>query len=46
MVLSAVLLANYNNIKKNIYSPIQRLNPMRKLANGDNASVIPEGKRL
>jgi hypothetical protein len=46
MVLSAILLGVYGNIQKDICSPIQRLNIMRKLANGDNASIIPEEKRL
>jgi hypothetical protein len=46
MVLSAALLAKYGNIKKDIYYPIQKLNTMKKLANGDNACVIPEGKKL
>jgi hypothetical protein len=46
MSLSAILLGVYGNIQKDISSPIQKLNIMRKLANGDNASVIPEEKRL
>jgi hypothetical protein len=46
MVLSVILLRAYGNIQEDIYSPIQKLNIMRKLANGDNFSIIPEEKRL
>jgi hypothetical protein len=45
MVLSAILLGAYGNIQEDICSPIQRLNTMRKLANGDNVPIIPEEKR-
>jgi CMP-2-keto-3-deoxyoctulosonic acid synthetase len=44
--LSAALLAKYGNIKKDICYPIQRLNQIRMLSNGENISVIPEEKRL
>jgi hypothetical protein len=43
MVLSAALLAQYCNIKKDICYPIQKLNTGRK---GDSAPIIPEEKRL
>jgi hypothetical protein len=46
MVLSAALLAQYSNIKKNIYYPIQKLNQARMLSNGENVSVIPAEKKL
>jgi hypothetical protein len=46
MVLSAVLLGVYGNIQEDIFSPIQKLNIIRKLANGNNASIVPEEKRL
>jgi hypothetical protein len=39
MVLLVILLGVYGNIQEDICSPIQKLNIMRKLANGDNASV-------
>jgi hypothetical protein len=46
ITLSAILLNAYGNIEEDICGPIQRLNNMRKLANGNNAWVIPEEKRL
>jgi hypothetical protein len=46
MVLSAALLAQYGNIKKDICYPIQKINQGRFLSNGENISVIPEEKRL
>jgi hypothetical protein len=46
MVLSAVLLAQYGNIKKDICYPIQRVNQTRMLSNGENISVIPTEKKL
>jgi hypothetical protein len=46
MILSAALLAKYGNIKKDICYPIQKLNTIKKLANGDDGYIIPEGKRL
>jgi hypothetical protein len=46
MALSAISLNAYGNIEEDIYSPIQRLNNIRKLANGNNTSVIPQEKRL
>jgi hypothetical protein len=46
ITLSTILLGAYGNIQENICSPTQRLNIMRKLANGENASVILEEKRL
>jgi hypothetical protein len=38
MVLSTALLAQYGNIKKDICYPIQRLNQVRMLFNGENSS--------
>jgi hypothetical protein len=46
MVLSAALLAQYGNIKKDICYPIQKINQGRLLSNGENITVIPEEKRL
>jgi hypothetical protein len=46
MVLSAVLLAQYGNIKKDICYPIQKVNQVRMLSNGENINIIPEEKRL
>jgi hypothetical protein len=46
IVLSAVLLAQYGNIKKDICYPIQRVNQTRILSNGENISVIPTEKKL
>jgi hypothetical protein len=46
MVLSAILLNAYGNIQEDICSPTQKLNNMKILANGNNASIIPEEKRL
>jgi hypothetical protein len=46
MFLSAALLAKYGNIKKDICYPIQKLNQVRMLSNGENISVIPEEKKL
>jgi hypothetical protein len=46
MVLSAALLAQYGNIKKDICYPIQKVNQVRMLSNGENVSLIPEEKRL
>jgi hypothetical protein len=46
MVLSAALLAKYGNIRKDICYPIQRLNQVRILSNGENISVIPAEKKL
>jgi hypothetical protein len=46
MVLSTALLANYGNIKKDICYPIQRINQVRMLSNGENISVIPTEKKL
>jgi hypothetical protein len=46
MVLSAALLAKYGNIRKDICYPIQRLNQVRMLFNGENISVIPIEKKL
>jgi hypothetical protein len=46
MVLSAALLAQYGNIKKDICYPIQKVNQGRMLSNGENVSAIPEEKRL
>jgi hypothetical protein len=45
MILSAALLAQYGNIKKDICYPIQRSN-QKRFSNELNTSVIPEGKRL
>jgi hypothetical protein len=45
MILSAALLAQYGNIKKDICYPIQKLNTGRRLSNGDDAPIIPEEKR-
>jgi hypothetical protein len=45
MILSAVLLAQYGNIKKDICYPIQRLNQVRMLSNGENINIIPEEKK-
>jgi CMP-2-keto-3-deoxyoctulosonic acid synthetase len=44
--LSAALLAQYGNIKKDIRYPIQRINQVRMLSNGENISVIPTEKKL
>jgi hypothetical protein len=38
MVLSAALLAKYGNIRKDICYPIQRLNQVRMLSNGENTN--------
>jgi hypothetical protein len=46
MILSAALLAKYGNIKKDICYPIQKLNQVRMLSNGENISVIPTEKKL
>jgi tRNA(Ser,Leu) C12 N-acetylase TAN1 len=46
MVLSAALLAKYGNIRKDICYPIQKINQVRMLSNGENISVIPTEKKL
>jgi hypothetical protein len=46
MAFSAILLGAYGNIQEDICSLIQKSNIMRKLANGDNTSVISEEKKL
>jgi CMP-2-keto-3-deoxyoctulosonic acid synthetase len=46
MILSAALLAKYGNIRKDICYPIQRLNQVRMLSNGENIGVIPTEKKL
>jgi hypothetical protein len=46
MVLSAALLAQYGNIKKDICYPIQKVNQVKMLFNGENVSVIPAEKKL
>jgi hypothetical protein len=46
VVLSATFLAKYGNIKKAICYPIQRLNQVRMISNGENISVIPTEKKL
>jgi hypothetical protein len=44
--LLVILLNAYGNIEEDICNPIQRINNIRKLANENNASIIPEEKRL
>jgi hypothetical protein len=46
MVLSAALLTQYGNIRKDICYLIQRLNQVRMLSNSENISVIPPEKKL
>jgi hypothetical protein len=46
MALSAALLTQYGNIRKDIYYTIQKLNKVRMLSNGENVSVIPAEKKL
>jgi flagellar biogenesis protein FliO len=46
MVLSAALLAKYVNIRKHICYPIQILNQVRMLSNGENISVILIEKKI
>jgi hypothetical protein len=46
IILSAALLAQYGNIKKDICYSIQRVNQARMLSNGENVSVIPTEKKL
>jgi hypothetical protein len=46
MALSTILLGIYGNTQKDIFNPIQRMENMRRLANRNNISIIPEEKSL